>query len=284
MANAAAKVPRTGWRGAGRRTAGHPWFHLLSRVGLAARGVIYLVVGWLAVQIVLGNGGHEADQRGALETVVANPGGIVAVWLVAAGFAGLVLWQFAEARYGRPVPGGHKAHNRAFAFGRGLIYLVGFAGTLGFAIGVGGKSGDQQSQAFTARAMAEPGGRWLVLAVGAGFMAVGTVAIVNAVRRAFLEEFDTARMPAAARRAVVPLGVVGNCARGLVLGGVGVFLGYAAVDFDPRKAKGLDGTLREFAATPAGPWLLAAVAGGLAVFGIYAFFEARWRKVEAVRS
>ncbi|WP_243718845.1 DUF1206 domain-containing protein [Actinomadura sp. KC06] len=54
--------------------------------------------------------------------------------------------------------------------------------------------------------------------------------------------------------------------------------------FDPGKAKGVDGTLRESARAPAGPWLLVAVAVGLAIFGVYSFCEACWRKVETVRA
>jgi hypothetical protein len=266
--------------GAFRRTAGHAWFHHLTRVGLVGRGAIYLLIGLIAVQIVLGHGNGEADQKGALTAVAGTPGGTVALWLIVAGFAGLALWQFAEARYGRPVPDGHRARNRLMSFGRGLLYAAGFAASLAFAAGHGGGSSDQQSRTFTTRAMAEPGGRWAVLAIGAGFLAVGAVTIVKAVRREFLHELK-ATMRDRTRRTATVLGVAGNCARGLVLGGVGGFLLHAAIAFDPGKAKGLDGTLREFARTPAGPWFLVAVAAGLALFGAYSFFEARWRKVEA---
>ncbi|CAM5599943.1 hypothetical protein SGLAM104S_07942 [Streptomyces glaucescens] len=53
----------------------------------------------------------------------------------------------------------------------------------------------------------------------------------------------------------------------------------AAVDYDPGKAKGLDGTLRALAGTPAAPWLLALVALGLAVFGLFSIALARYRRV-----
>lgn len=85
----------------------------------------------------------------------------------------------------------------------------------------------------------------------------------------------------AARRFVQPFGITGSAARGLIGLGVGAFLAYAAVTFQPDEAKGLDGTLREFADTPAGAWGLPAVAAGLLVFGLYSFCEARWRKVDA---
>ncbi|MFC6878785.1 MULTISPECIES: DUF1206 domain-containing protein [Actinomadura] len=268
----------------GRKAAGHPWFHRLSRGGLVARGVLYLLVGWLAVRIGLGDGGgKEADRGGALQTVADNPGGSFVLWLLAAGFVGLALWQFSEARYGRPLPDGDSAFNRLTSLARGVVYLAGFAATVAFLLGHGGTSSDQQSKTYTARAMAEPGGRWLVLAVGAGFVVWGVVSLVNAARRAFLDELKTGQMnDEVRRRIVVPLGVAGNAARGLVGGAVGVFLAYSAITFDAGQAKGLDGTLREFAGTPAGRWGLVAVAVGLLLFGLYSFCEARWRKVEAV--
>lgn len=131
--------------------------------------------------------------------------------------------------------------------------------------------------------MGEPGGRWLVLAVAAGFVVWGGVVIAHAVRRTFMEELRRGEMGRLARRSVQPLGIVGNGARGLVGAAVGAFLAYAAVTFQPDKAQGLDGTLREFADTPAGPWGLVAVAFGVLTFGLYSFCEARYRKVDTTR-
>jgi hypothetical protein len=81
------------------------------------------------------------------------------------------------------------------------------------------------------------------------------------------------------RRGVETVGVVGNAARGVVFAAAGVFLVTAAVRYDPQEARGIDATLRSFAHTPAGPWLLAAVAVGLVAFGLYSFAEARWRRI-----
>jgi hypothetical protein len=272
-------------RRAGREAVGSRWFHWLSRAGLVARGVIYLLVGSLAVQIGRGDGGgKEADRKGALETLAGNPAGDVVLWLLVIGFAGLALWQFAEAVYGQPVPNGTAPVKRLASLGRGVFYGVVCAAILVFALGGGAPSGNEQSKSFTAKAMGEPGGRWLVLAVGAGFIAWGIGNIVKAVRRKLTEELDTGRMSPRVRRVVELLGLIGLVARGLVFGAVGVFLAYAAITFDPGKAKGLDGTLRSFAGTPAGRWALIAVAIGLVTFGVYSCCEARWRKVEAVRS
>ncbi|MFB4303196.1 DUF1206 domain-containing protein [Actinomadura sp. NTSP31] len=277
-------VAEGGMRRAGRRVAGNSAFHLFCRAGLVARGVLYLLIGWLAVQIGMGEGGQEADKKGALQTVADKPGGTAMLWVMAVGFAGLALWRFSEAAFGQPFADGRKAGKRLASFGRGVFYTGGFITMLNFVLGEGGSSSNEQSKTYTARAMEHSGGRWLILAIGLGFVAWGIGNVVNAVRRKFLERLNTGQMGRRTRAVVQPLGIVGRASRGIVFGGVGVFLVYAAATFDPGKAKGLDGTLREFAGTPAGPWLLVVVAAGLLVFGAYSFCEARWRKVEAVRS
>ncbi len=264
-----------------RQAAGHPWFHHMSRVGLVARGLLYLLIGWMALQVAFGGGGKEADRKGALEAIADKPGGLVLIGLMAAGFAALVLWQVAEALFGRPVPDGDKATKRLGSAGRAVVYASAFAATLAFLFGHHGSSSDQQSKTYTARLMEAPGGRWLVLAVAAGFVVVGVVMVVNAFRHKFMKELKSWEMGRTARRVVKPLAMVGNTARGLVIAAVGAFLAYAAITFQPDKAQGLDGTLREFASTPAGPWGLAAIALGVLTFGLYSFCEARYRKVDA---
>ncbi|WP_245681676.1 DUF1206 domain-containing protein [Actinomadura kijaniata] len=279
----ASNVVGGGARRAGREVTGSRWFHRMSRAGLVAHGVMYLLVGWIAVQIGLGDGGREADKSGALQTVAEQPAGKFLLWLLAVGFAGLALYCLAEAAFGQPIPEGHKPRKRLSSLGRAVLYVVACAGIVSFVMGRGSSSSDDQSRSFTGRAMAEPGGRWLVMAIGLAFVAWGVYAISSAVRRKFMKILRTGQMSAHTRRVVQALGVVGGVARGLVACGIGAFLVYAALSADSDKAKGLDGTLREFASTPAGPWLLVAVAVGLLTYGVYAFAEARYRKVEAVR-
>ena len=63
-----------------------------------------------------------------------------------------------------------------------------------------------------------------------------------------------------------------------MFGLAGAFVISAAVNYDPKKAGGLDRALRELADTSAGPWLLGVVAVGLVMFGIYGYAEAKWRR------
>lgn len=263
-----------------RRAADSPAMHGLARAGLAASGVIYLLIGGLAVRVALGRGGR-ADRSGALEAVARTPGGKGVLWLLAAGFAGLALWRFAEALYGQPTSGGGKPGMRLAALFRGLLYVAFCVTTIAFVTGAGGgASSDTESKDLTGKAMhAVPGGRWIVTLVGVGFVVGGIIVIVQALKRRFMGVLDTAAMGPRTRRTVGAVGVVGRLARGTVFAAVGGFLAYSGLTFDPQKAQGVDGTLREFANTPVGPWLLVVVALGLVTFGLYAFCEARWHRL-----
>lgn len=94
----------SGVKSAGRRAASSRWLEWLARGGFVACGVNYLLIGVLAVQIGVGAGGEAADASGAMHAVVAYPGGFIALWLVAIGFAGLALWRLAEVAYGQASP------------------------------------------------------------------------------------------------------------------------------------------------------------------------------------
>jgi hypothetical protein len=265
------------------REAGHSKaLRAAARGGLVARGVVYVLVGSLAVQIAFGHGGKQADRSGALQTVAGTPGGGILLWALAAGFAGLAVWRYAEAVYGQPGPDGRKAGKRLFSLGRGVFYSVVCASTVMFAMGGGGsQSSDQKSRDITWKVMhGIPGGRWLVLVIGVGFVAAGVGIVVRAVRKKFVKRLDTAQMTSRTRAFVEPLGMVGRSARGVLFAAAGVFFGYAAITYDPGKAQGVDGTLRQFARTSAGPWLLVLVAAGVVAFGVYSWCEARYRKVQ----
>lgn len=266
---------------AGSRASSRGAIRALGRAGLTARGVIYIIVGALAVQIAFGSGGKEADRQGALQSVAEKPGGTILLWLLAIGLAGMAIWRFSEAIWGQARPDGHKATKRLSSLARGIFYSVVCASTVAFIIGAGGPgSSDKKSQDWTGKAMHDvPAGRWLVLLVGLGLIAGGIGIAVSAMKTKFEKKLKMHEMSPAVRKGVKVVGVTGLSTRAVVYAAVGVFFVYAAAKFDPGKAKGVDGTLRQFAHTPAGPWLLVLIALGLIVFGVYSFCEARWRRV-----
>jgi hypothetical protein len=161
----ARRAGRTG-KSAGRQAAHSPALRWLARAGLAARGVLYLIIGWIAIQVAFGQSSHQADQTGALRLLGRNPAGEVALWLLVIGFAGMCLWRVTEAIYGASGSGQDKATDRLAALGRALVYGFITFGVLKYAVGLGApKSSDQQSVDLTATVMSHPGGRVAVIIV-----------------------------------------------------------------------------------------------------------------------
>ncbi|MFD3547110.1 DUF1206 domain-containing protein [Streptomyces sp. NPDC058655] len=265
----------------GVRTASHGGTgrKVAARTGLVARGVLYVLVGVLAVRIAFGEGGQEADRQGALQELAGKPFGSALVWAVGIGLVCMMLWRLSEAVFGATGPDGGKTSKRLASAGRAVFYGVVAFSVLSFATGSGGQSGDQQSRDMTSKAMELPGGPWWVGAVGVAIAVAGVVIAVQAARRTFRKHLAMQGVSEAVRKGVEVLGVTGGVARGTVFAAAGGFVVYAAVRFDPSEAKGIDDTLRSLTQTPAGPWLLVAVAVGLVLFGVFSFAMARWRRV-----
>ncbi|MFD5034491.1 DUF1206 domain-containing protein [Streptomyces sp. NPDC058220] len=269
-------------RGTARRAANSPAMDAAARWGFVARGVIYLLIGVLALQIAFGGGGKQADRGGALAEIAEQPMGSVLLWVLGIGLVGMALWRLSEALFGAAGPDGGKKGKRLLSAGRFVFYGFVAYSVLAFAAGdkgSGGGSSDQQSQDVTAKALELPGGQWIVGIVGVGIAVAGLWVGVRAVLRKYHKHLKLSQMSRRARQFTDVTGVGGGAGRGILFTAVGVFVVQAAVEYQPDKAKGFDDTLRSFTDTPAGPWLLAAVALGLALFGIFSFAMARWRKV-----
>ncbi|MFE6991105.1 DUF1206 domain-containing protein [Streptomyces pharetrae] len=242
---------------------------------------MYLLIGVLALRIATGSGGsREADSSGAVQELARQPFGEALVWAIGIGLIGMAVWRLSEALFGASGPGGRKASKRALNAGRCVFYgFVAFSVLTFVTSSKNSEGSDATSRDLTSRALELPLGRWLVGLAGLVVLGVGVGIGVRAARRTFHKHLEKARMSRRAQRVVDVLGVTGGVARGLVYAAAGVFVVIAAVDYDPGKAKGLDGTLRALAGTPAGPWLLALVALGLAVFGLFSVALARYRRV-----
>lgn len=260
-----------------RRASNSRVMAALARFGLAARGFVYLTIGWLAVQIARGRGNHQANQRGALAEIAQHPFGVALLWVLGLGFAAYAVWRLSEAAFGTAAEG-RKATARLRSLGRGVVYAAFAFTTFSFIAGNANQNQSQQQAALTARIMRHSYGRWVVGAIGLVVVAVGLALIVEGARKKFEKHLMMHSLRGPAGALVIKLGVVGTIARGSVFALAGVLVVEAAVSFDPAKSTGLDGALRTLADRPYGPWLLGVVALGLIAFGLFGFAESRWAK------
>jgi hypothetical protein len=238
---------------------------------------MYIVIGWIALQIAFGDGKQQADRTGALHELSSTPFGAVALWILVVGFIGMTLWRLSEAIW--PTGDGRKASKRVTALAKAVIYAVIAYGVLKYALGLGApQSSNKQSVDLTATLLRYTGGKVLVIVIGLVLIGAGLYLGYQAWRERFRKDMDLGRLSPRTRKIVEWLGRIGGVARGIVFVVAGIFLVVAAVEAKPGQAKGIDSSLRVLATTPAGPWLLVLVAIGLIMFGLFSCCEARWRR------
>ena len=253
---------------------GFCWF---ARFGIAARGVVYIVIGFLAIKVALGDGGKAADQQGAMAAIAKQPAGTMMLAMVAIGLLGYASWRLLRAALGG-TRGQDDLKDRIDGVASGISYAILFAVAVKILAGSGGGGGADPDQA-AGGVLGWPGGPWLVGIAGAVIVGVGLQQGYKGVTRKFMEETNTGSMDDRVEHAYTAFGIFGHLARMAVFGLIGWFLIKAAIDFKPDEAVALDGALQKLANAPYGPVLLGLVAAGLIGFGAFSLVESRYRRV-----
>lgn len=249
-------------------------------VGWAAKGVVYLALAWLVLQMALGKASEQASSQGALQYLAGTGPGGIALLLVGIGLVAYAIGRLLEATTLATSQIGAKEKAEAVA----LFVLYGALAVSAFLLlaksgsGSGGGS-NQQEQKGTAFLLGLPAGQLIVGALGAAVVAAGIYVAVKGLRCQFMGTLRTGAMGPRLCAVARPLGRAAYAVKGVIFVLFGGFLIQAAVTFDPDDAKGLDGALREVAEAPLGQTMLVAVAVGLLSYALFCLLEARYRRV-----
>lgn len=247
----------------------------ISRVGYAAHGVIYFLVGWFAVRASL-DLGSPTDTQGALDRLVGGPFGWAMLGALALGLLCYAVCGLVEALFDLHEEG-DRPRGLASRSGRlisALIHfgLAGYAAALAVGLTVSGGS----AQGWTAWLMAKPYGPMMIVGVGA---VVFAIAVIQA-RIAWTDGFmDNLVIDDDMRGFARLVGRAGYYARAVVMLLVCVFMVSAGWTADASQAGGLAEALRGLQRQPYGPAMLAVVAVGLVMFGVSSFVQAAYRRV-----
>lgn len=245
----------------------------LTRAGWLAKGFIFVVIGFLGVNIARqGYSSDDADQSGALSAIAAGPAGGALVSVVGLGLLLFAAWQFWLALT-RPADSPLNVAKRIGWTGLGVGY--GMLGVTGLEIGVSGNEGGSNDDGVTSPegvanlAFEIPGGRFLVAAIGIGTIVVGAYHVRKGWQTDFLEDIDTEGLSDPKQKILGGLGAIGFTARALMLGIAGVLFIVAAWQFDSQEAAGLDQSLRTLAEVTPGRITIGAASLGLVGAGVY---------------
>jgi hypothetical protein len=279
-----------GYGGVRQRTehaarAAQPWVERWGRLGYAAHGVVYALIGILALQAALGIGGDITDTEGALVRIIAAPYGRLLLGAIALGLVGYATWRFVQAALDSEDKGadpkGLLARGGYAVSGVVHLGLAWFAARLILGTESASGGGDQAAQERIAWLLSLPVGAWLVALVGAIVVAVGGFQLYKAYRADFHRQLETREMSGPQQRWALQAGRLGAVARGVVFGIIGGFLIVAAIQAEPGQARGLGGALAIIAEEPAGPSLLGVVAAGLLAYGFFELVKARFGRMVA---
>ena len=255
----------------------------LARLGYAARGIVYLIIGGLAIKLATGFGGKITDQHGALQAISQEPFGKFLLVIVAIGLVGYALWKFIEAFFDTDSVGTRAKGmvGRVGDVATGIAYALLALGAISIITGSGngGKSSNASTQDWTAKLLHNPFGVFLVVVIGLIVIAVAAYLFYRAYAADFRKRLNLSSLSPQWRNWAILSGRFGYAALGVVYGIVGIFLIVAAVRNNASQAKGLSGALQVLIHQPFGPVLLAVVALGLIAYGIFSFVEARYRRL-----
>jgi hypothetical protein len=255
------------------------WIEPVARAGYITHGIVYVLVGALAVMFALGRGGALGEEEAA-EHVGRAPFGEVLLLLAGVGLFAFAAWRLIQALFDPDHEGtGGKALAKRLGYGVSCVLHV-FAGITALQLAMGERRGGSHAS-YLGRVLASDVGPIIVAAAGVAILLYAAYELHRAWTAKLMENLRTAQMSPTERTWAVRIGRAGLAARAVVLILIGVGLVRAAVLFDPSRAETMGSALREIASKPFGTVLLVVIALGLGAYGIASFVEARYRRIPA---
>ena len=260
-------------RSAARRQDAGDWLDHAVQIGLVSYALVHLIIAWLALRLVFGDSGGSASGQGALDQLAQTTAGRILLYVGAAGFLALVVWQLVEAGWGhRDREGRRRVTARLGSVGKVVLYAA-----LGFSAArtaVGSASGGG-TDGVTTKLMALPAGPLLVGALAVAILGVAGVIAFRGLREQFLDKVHRDGQTGKDGTTYVLLGKVGHLAKAAAVAIVGALFLYAAFTHDPHKSGGLDQALHKLLQQPFGAALLEIIALGFACYGLFCLAWAR---------
>lgn len=249
----------------------------MARTGYAARGLVYIVIGWLALLSTIGSGGETTDSKGALETLMGSgPGTAIAVILII-GLLSYAVWRFIQAGLD-PDEHGLSAKGAAIRAGlaiSGLTYLGLTAYT--FSLWRGSASDSEGAGGFSQWITGFVGGQVAAFALAAILAGVAIAHFIKAWKRGYEKYLD---LDGDTKRKMAPIAMAGLIARGAIFMVLAILFFYRGTIAGGSDQLGTEDALNFIRDLPGGSILLILTAAGLIAFALYSFAEARWRRVD----
>jgi uncharacterized membrane protein YidH (DUF202 family) len=252
------------------------WVRSVGRIGIASRGVIYLLLAYLAFDIARhGSAPTQTSSTGALQELETRTGGKLLLVILAIGLGCYAAWRLFDV-----VTGANGAMKRVSSLAVGIIYGILCVRAAELVAGHAASGGASSNpEPWVAKVLGWPGGTVAIEVAGAGLVAAGAGLAAWGLFHRYDKNLALERVSRAWQTAIRILGGFGELARGSLVVLFGVYLIAAGVTSDPAQAKSVDQTLRALVYHPFGAVAIGAIALGLLAFGVFSFFDAHLRRL-----
>ena len=262
----------------GEFAAEHPGVVKVGRVGWLAKGIVYVIAGYLALSVASkasgwsndpATGDQEASPTGAIKTVAGSGAGTFLLWLLAIGMLLYAAWRVVSAL----MPGGTDGESMVHRIGYGvsaIVYTTFAISAIALARDSGKQQdGNQKVTDISSSVMEHSAGRWLLGIAGVVIIGVGLYRIYKGATMDVNDELDLGGMSPERAKWTRRLGAVGEIGRGVGIALVGFFIARAAIDYDANEATGLDGALRRLATESWGVIVVILIGIGFIAYGLF---------------
>lgn len=252
-------------------------FRHLARLGYAARGLIYLVIGSFALMAAFGYG-TKTDTTGALEAILGSRFGPALAVALLVGFVCYVVWRYVQALVDTDdhgwTPQGIAIRLGLLASGTAYATLTVYT----WSLLNGYRKSETDSNDDAAQRLADfIGNEWTARVLAAVFLGVGIAHVIKAVGTRYEASYAASERTMAF---VHPVAIIGLLARAVIFCIIAMLLFYRGhTAGENGGSPGLKEALEFIQSLPAGPLLLAGMGVGLFAFALYSFTQALWRRI-----
>lgn len=249
--------------------------------GHIAKGVVYALIGGLAVAAVIQGAQNPQGMKDVIRWLQDQPFGQILLVLMAVGLLSYCAWRWIKAiddpgNEGSDAKG--IAKRTAYA-ASGTVYGVLSVFTISLLTSGGGGGGGTSKQDMLGQILSEPWGQWIVGIIGLVIIGTGVYQLIRGLKEKYMEDLRTNRMDHKEEEAYRNFGKAGHIARAVVYGIIGYFIIRVAMSNNPGQFRGLEGALEYLGGQAFGTILLGIVALGLMLYGAFMFAKAKYHRV-----
>ena len=255
------------------------WLIWAARLGYAACGFIYVVIGLVAIAVALGLRDEPTTSRGVMQFLSRQPFAPLMLAALGIGLTGYAALNVTGAisdpeRRGLTISG---LMLRAIDIATGALYVTLAFGALGHL--VGDSSNRYTAEAFAEKLLANPFGPALLGLFGVSLLISAGYLLMRAITEEFGHMLDRRQLSSRIRAAIGIAARAGTAARAVVFGICGILSIHAAFSHSSYRVTDVDDALTAIGSAAFGPLLLGFMGLGFVAYGLYQLGKARYQRV-----